>query len=145
MKKILNSRRHHYVARVTIFLVMVALVVVTIGCDPIFYELTIGSTAGGWVTTPGEGTFPYYYMGQTVNLVAESEEDYKFVRWTGDVKTIDDVHAAETTITMNGDYSITASFKEIPPPVNWPLVGGVIAAVVAAGLLIFFMRRRKLL
>ena len=126
-------------------MIMVALVVVTIGCDPIFYELTIRSTAGGLVTTPGEGTFNYG-MGQTVNLVAESlHKDYKFVRWTGDVKTIADVHAARTTITMNGDYSITASFKEISPPMNWPLIGGIIAAVVAVGLVIFFMRRRKLL
>ena len=29
------------------------------------------------------------------------------------------------------------------PPMNWPLVGGIIAAVVAAGLVIFLVRRKK--
>ena len=41
--------------------------------------------------------------------MAESE-GYRFVEWTGDVGTIADVYAATTTITMNGDYSITANF-----------------------------------
>ena len=125
-------------------MITLALVIVTIGCDPIFCELTIGSTEGGSVTKPGEGTFGLYGNGDVVKLVAEADEGSKFVRWTGDVKTIDDVHATETTITMNGDHSITASFKEIPPPVNWPLIGGIIAAVVTVGLVIFFMHRRRL-
>ena len=131
--------------RVGVFLAVLALIAGTVGCDYIpNLELTLHSTEGGSVTMPGEGTFGLYGNGDVVKLVAEADEDYKFVRWTGDVKTIDDAHAAETTITMNGDYSITASFKEIPPPVNWPLIGGIIAAVVAVGLVIFFMRRRKL-
>ena len=33
------------------------------------------------------------------------------------------------------------NFEEIPP-VNWPLIGGIIAAAVAVGLVIFFVRRR---
>jgi len=69
-------------------------------------------------------------------------EGYHFVNWTGNVDTIFDVSAATTIITMHGDYAITANFEEIPP-VNWPLIGGIIAAVVAAGLAIFFVRRRK--
>ena len=28
-------------------------------------------------------------------------------------------------------------------PINWPLVGGIIAAVVAVGLVIFFVRRKR--
>jgi len=79
----------------------------------------------------------------TVRLVAEPEEGYRFVNWTGDVDTIFDVSAATTIITMDGDYAITANFEEIPP-VNWPLIGGIIAAaVVAVGLAIFFVRRRR--
>jgi hypothetical protein len=71
--------------------------------------LTISSTAGGNVTTPGEGTFTYD-KGTMVDLVAEPEEGYPFVKWTGDVSTIADVYAATTNITMNGDYSIMANF-----------------------------------
>jgi hypothetical protein len=72
--------------------------------------LTISSTAGGSVTTPGEGTF-IYDEGTVVDLVAEAEEGYLFVNWTGDVDTIADVNAAQTTITMEDSYSIAANFK----------------------------------
>ena len=45
-----------------------------------------------------------------MNLVAEADTNYRFVNWTGDVGTVTNVHAAITTITMNGDYTITANF-----------------------------------
>jgi len=73
------------------------------------YELTIGSTDSGEVTTPGEGVFTYG-AGTVVDLVAEAEEGYRFVSWTGDVGTIANVKFASTTITMNGEYTVTASF-----------------------------------
>jgi len=113
MKIILSSRRHHYVARVSIFLVTVALVVGMVGCfqPPPFHKLTITSGAGGSVTTPGEGNFTYV-NGEMVNLLAEAEEGYRFAEWTGDVGTIADVEAATTTINMSGDCSITAEFAK---------------------------------
>jgi hypothetical protein len=74
--------------------------------------LTISSTAGGSVTTPGEGVFTCD-PGTVVNLVVEPEEGYRFVRWTGDVDTIGDVNAAATNITIDGYYSITANFVSI--------------------------------
>jgi uncharacterized repeat protein (TIGR02543 family) len=74
--------------------------------------LTTSSTAGGSVTTPGEGAF-LYNTGTAVNLVAEAEEGHSFVNWTGNVGTIADVNAPTTTITMNGDYSVTANFEEL--------------------------------
>jgi preprotein translocase subunit YajC len=80
---------------------------------PVQYSLTISSTAGGSVTTPGEGTFTRN-AGTVVNLVATPASGYKFVNWTGNVGTIVDVNSASTTITMNGNYSITANFEEIP-------------------------------
>ena len=77
------------------------------------YDLTISSTGGGSVIGPGEDTFTYD-EGTVVDLVAEAEEGYRFVEWTGDVSTIANAYVATTTITMNGDYSITANFEEIP-------------------------------
>jgi len=60
------------------------------------------------------------------------------------VDTIVDVNAAETTITMEGDYSVTTNFEGIPRPVNWPPIGGIIGGVVVIGLLVFvFFGRRK--
>ncbi len=73
------------------------------------YNLSVTSTNGGSVTDPGEGQFQYW-VGEGVDLVAAAEEGYQFVNWTGDVATIANVDAASTTITMNGDYSITANF-----------------------------------
>jgi len=104
------------------------------------FDLTISRTAGGTVTAPGEGTFTYD-QGTGVNLVAEAEEGYRFVNWTGDVDAIAHVDAASTTITVNDNYSITANFEE-KPSINWPLIGGIIGAVVVVGLVIFFVRRR---
>ena len=104
--------------------------------------LTISSTAGGSVTAPGEGTFAY--DPKTVaDLVAEPDEGHRFVSWTGEVDTIDDVDAAATTITVDGYYSITANFEEIPTPIKWLLIGGIIAAVVVAGLVIYFVRKKR--
>jgi hypothetical protein len=96
------------------FVVTVALIVGLVSCvyPPPFpeqYNLTISSTEGGSVTTPGEGTFTYWDMDM-VELVAEADEGYRFVEWTGDVRAVDDVNAANTTITMSDEYSITASF-----------------------------------
>jgi hypothetical protein len=84
----------------------------TIAVRPIQYNLTTSSTAGGSVTTPGEGVFTYD-KGTVVDLVAEAEEGYQFVEWTGDVGTIADVYAASINTTMNGDYSITANFMVV--------------------------------
>jgi hypothetical protein len=78
------------------------------------YHLTISSTAGGLVTGPGEGIFAYC-ESEVVNLAAEAESGYGFGNWTGDVGTIADANDATTTITMNGDYFITANFEQITP------------------------------
>jgi hypothetical protein len=95
------------------------------------YNLTISSTAGGDVNTPGEGTFAYD-EGTVVNLVATLDAGYRFVGWAGDGGTIADAHAATTTIIMNGDYSITAVFQMSTPP-PWGSGGGCFIATAAYG------------
>jgi hypothetical protein len=81
---------------------------------PGWYSLTISSTDGGQVKTPGEGTF-IYNADAVVTLIAQPDEGYEFVKWTGGVDTIADVYAAQTTITVNGSYSITANFESWHP------------------------------
>ena len=76
------------------------------------YSLTISSTAGGSVTTPGEGSFARD-AGTVVSLVATPATGYEFVNWTGSVGTVGNTNAASTTITMNGDYSIMANFESL--------------------------------
>ena len=73
------------------------------------YSLAIASSGCGFVNTPGEGFFDYD-KGTVVELVANAVGDNPFVEWRGDVSTIADVEDATTTITMHGDYAITATF-----------------------------------
>jgi uncharacterized repeat protein (TIGR02543 family) len=91
------------------------------------------------VTIPGEGVYTYH-AGSVVDLVGEHEEGYRFVNWSGDVDTIVDVNTAATTITMQGNYTITANFER---SVNRALTGGIVGAVVLAGLVVLFMLRRR--
>ncbi len=106
------------------------------------YDLTINSTAGGSVTTPGEGTFSYD-CGTSVNLVASPDPGYRFLNWTGDTFTIGNVASANTTITMQDNYSITANFEQVPVSINWLLIGGIIGAVIVVVLVVSLVRRKS--
>ena len=79
---------------------------------PIRYNLNVGSTAGGSVVAPGEGTFSNE-RGTVVELVAEPEEGYQFLNWTGDVETVTDVDSPSTTVSTDGDYYIRANFAAV--------------------------------
>ncbi|MFC1847877.1 S8 family serine peptidase [Chloroflexota bacterium] len=79
---------------------------------PIQYDLTAIGAMGGSVADPGEGVFTYD-EGTVVALLAVPDLGFDFVNWTGDVGTVADVNAADTTITMDNDYSIQANFIEI--------------------------------
>jgi hypothetical protein len=65
-------------ARVTIPLITVAWATEMAGCAPTQYNLTISTTEGGEVTTPGEGTFTYA-GGTAVILVVFAYTGYQFV------------------------------------------------------------------
>jgi PKD repeat protein len=99
---------------------------------PVQCNLTISTTAGGSVTTPGVGVFTYA-KGTVVNLVATPNAGYQFDQWTGDMGTIPDVKAATTTITMNANHSITATFKKTILPSPSPSGGGCFIATAAYG------------
>jgi hypothetical protein len=76
------------------------------------YDLTISGSAGGSVIEPGEGTF-VYDEGAVVSLVAQADVGYRFVVWTGDVGTVDDVGRSSTTILMDGPCSVSPQFEEL--------------------------------
>jgi hypothetical protein len=100
------------------------------------YTLIIDNTAGGAVavnnsTMPGKATF-IFGAGAVVSLKAVPDNGYEFVKWSGDVGTVDDVHASEITVTVNGTYFIVAKF-EVPPIVRYSLAilstpGGSVSA-----------------
>jgi hypothetical protein len=114
MKTLVSARKQHYAKVISIFFIAVALVAGMEGCnkEP-QYDLVISSSEGGLVTAPGEDTFTYNET-TVVNLVAEPEHGYQFIKWTGDVGAIEDVNAASSSVTVNATCSITAVFaKEI--------------------------------
>jgi len=101
--------------RLSIFLIVVALIVGMAGCGgggPV-YTLTVDSTAGGVVTFDGmtiSGKTTIAREAGVGDLVATPATNYTFVNWTGDVSTIGNVTSANTTIIVRGNYSITANF-----------------------------------
>jgi methionine-rich copper-binding protein CopC len=116
MNTILGPILRHRITRPAISLLMVALIAGVTGCvseagQTAKYSLTIASGEGGSVTTPGEGTFTVD-SGRVIDLTATPALGYRFLKWTGSVGTIANVNVASTTITMSGNYSITANFEQ---------------------------------
>ena len=74
------------------------------------YTLAISSSRCGYVSSPGEGV-SVYDKGTVVELVANGVGNSPFPKWTGDVTTVADVDAAITSITMNDDYAVKATFS----------------------------------
>ena len=114
--------------RLGVLLITVALIVGLVGCPAgPQYSLTISSTIGGSVTTPGEGTFTYG-QGPAASLVATPDVGFRFVEWSGDVGTIADVRSRTTTIAINGDYSVTANFVAVRDLTVTSSAGGSVTA-----------------
>gem|GEM_PF-5848259 len=76
------------------------------------YTLFIDSEDGGSVYEPGEGEFSNRAEGEEVELGAFPSLDHTFDGWAGDTENIEDPDSAGTYITMEDDYSITATFEE---------------------------------
>ncbi len=73
------------------------------------YILTMSKSGSGTVT-PGVGYHDYSYS-QVVDLIAVPEDGWEFAGWIGSgTPAIANPGSPNTTITMNGDYSITANF-----------------------------------
>jgi len=73
------------------------------------YALTISSTAGGIVTTPGVGTFQYD-SGETVMLQAQAKALFEFQGWTGSYS----LSSNPTSITIDGDCEIKGPLRQPP-------------------------------
>ncbi len=74
--------------------------------------LTVSSTDGGAVTSPGEGQFNYL-PGTIVPVEALAEAGYHFTSWSGsavDANKISDPASANTTVVADGDYTLVANF-----------------------------------
>jgi len=77
------------------------------------YDLTMAvDPSGGGTTTPAVGG-PYSYgAGAVADISATANFAYAFDHWTGD--GVADVNAASTTVTMDGNKTVTAHFAVVP-------------------------------
>ncbi|NQV35558.1 MAG: leucine-rich repeat domain-containing protein, partial [Phycisphaeraceae bacterium] len=76
------------------------------------YGLTISSSSGGSVTTPGEGVFEYGYE-TPVSVTATAHSNNHFVNWTGTAATagiIENLSNPSITITVDRNYTLKANF-----------------------------------
>jgi len=81
--------------------------------------LTVSSTSGGTVTTPGEGSFKYV-LGTIAQIIAEAETYWQFAEWTGtavEAGKVADPNADSTTVLMEADYTLVANFVRPPPAI----------------------------
>ena len=75
-----------------------------------FYHLTTAvAPTGGGTTNPAVGVHSYL-ENSLVSISASPASGYEFEYWTGDVA---DVHSITTTVTMNGDKTVTAYFSAV--------------------------------
>ena len=106
----------------------------------IMHTLTI-QLSGNGSTSPAVGIHDYH-EGTVVSITATPESGWQFDSWTGDVSN---PVSATTTVTVDSDKAVTASFSRIMrAQISWPLVGGTIGGLVLVGLpvVILIVRRR---
>jgi len=85
----------------------------TIEGGPTTYDLTLAVDPSGSGTTDPVVGVHTYVEGAVVAITATPNEGYEFDHWTGDVA---DPNAASTTVTMDGEKTVTAHFTSGPPP-----------------------------
>ena len=116
MKIIFSPRRRRYLARVSIFLIAVALIAGTVSCagdgnGEVKYSLTmVENPAAGGTATDLTGASPYP-ANTSVSIQAVAAVNYQFVNWTASAGTFANATAATTTFTMPlQDVTVTANF-----------------------------------
>ncbi len=78
------------------------------------YGLNISSSAGGSVTTPGEGIFEYDHE-TSVSVTATAQGNNHFVIWAGTAATagkIAQLSSPSITIAVDGHYTLEAHFAD---------------------------------
>ena len=93
------------------------------------YNLTMDKVGNGTVT-PGSGTYPEGNM--TINAIPDA--GWVFVNWsTADMAEIANASANSTTLTLDKDKTVTATFEEVVAPSNATLIGHMTFPGTVAG------------
>jgi uncharacterized repeat protein (TIGR02543 family) len=111
------EKLNHYVKRLSVFLITVALIVGMVGCGevtpPTRYNLTMAvAPAGNGTATDLTNASPYT-AGTVVGIKAVAAAGYRFVNWTAPAGTFVNANATQTTFTMPAqNITVTANFVE---------------------------------
>jgi uncharacterized repeat protein (TIGR02543 family) len=107
---------------------------------PITPMLTVATHGNGNVS-PAPGRY-YYPLGAVVDLKAVPAKGWKFTHWTPNVTNPD---SAETSLTLNTDTQVAASFSRVWT--TWMIFGVIAAAMLALTVIIaiawLIYRQRK--
>ncbi len=80
---------------------------------PHIHTVTLTSTEGGAVTTPGEGAFEYE-KNERVPIEATAEDGYRFLFWSGG--KVLDRESPSSTMIISKDYTVLAIFESTTGP-----------------------------
>jgi uncharacterized repeat protein (TIGR02543 family) len=83
------------------------------------YTLAMSAGTGGVLEVDNSGV---YAAGTVVDIKSTPNAGYTFAGWTGDIANIANPALEDTTITMNADATIVATFAEIPETITTPTV-----------------------
>ncbi len=78
-------------------------------------ELNISSIDGGEIIEPEKRTSKHK-KGSYVDLEINTNENYSFIKWSGDNETIENIESNQTTIMMGDDHNISAKTVDISDP-----------------------------
>lgn len=119
MKIIPMLRNHDYLARVSVFLIAIVLIVGTVSCnggggDGVPYNLTMAVAPSGSGNAIDQTNFSPYLAGTPVSIKAIDATYYRFSSWTAPAGTFVDANAAQTTFIMPAqDVTVTANFARL--------------------------------
>jgi hypothetical protein len=113
MKAVHRSRNSHFLVKVSIFVILAALIAGMAGCGNTKYTLTmVVSPANAGTATALTFVSPYA-AGTVVDIQAAAAAGYRFDEWTAPWGTFGDANAAQTAFTMPArDVTVTANFAE---------------------------------
>ena len=118
MKTIFSPRKQHYLKRVSILLIVVALVAAMVSCNGgvTEYNLTMAENPPEGGTATDVTNASPYERNTVVQIKAVAAPCYRFVDWSAPAGTFNSTTAAETPFTMPAeDVTVTANFEPIPP------------------------------
>jgi hypothetical protein len=106
---------------------------INVGGDDHYYWVQLFAQGMHYALVVNNGTGSGTYdQGALVTISATIPPDMVFDQWTGDTDGVADVNAPSTTITMNRNMTVTATFKSMTPGKGVlfidtkPVKGGVI-------------------